>query len=411
MALNKGKNLQTRTLGDGMDNKLLTLTEKNKIPIGLNVKPKASVLKSLQPVEFPSKVTYLIPKYVPKDVKPSVKYLKPKEPKFIPYEPYKAAIHPIKPRKMKKTLPTTSEPKNRNNVEIQELVTQMSAFRMQEMNKTTLKALENQEELIPRSQWEKQKEEYEKDLKNLLESNACLENQLKFQAQVNSELKTLLVAAVGEDLESRVQHLTEDKLQLARALLNSANHLTSHQEQTEWLSGQCEVWRSKFLASSLMVEELARWKSALTQRLHDYQEISKHLLEDFNRINRQNLQVYNNLSKIAQHLSLDCQKSQSNTNNLFLAKANMEISDKLCNHFNLPTENNIIEEKICHTIAEKTLIKLSQNPVKISGQQEAVCNAVLGAATTISGQMYLQQPTLYGHGMCCAHCKGEIQNI
>jgi hypothetical protein len=66
---------------------------------------------------------------------------------------------------------------------------------------------------------------------------------------VNSELKTLLVAAVGEDLESRVQHLTEDKLQLARALLNSANHLTSHQEQTEWLSGQCEVWRSKFLAS------------------------------------------------------------------------------------------------------------------------------------------------------------------
>lgn len=67
--------------------------------------------------------------------------------------------------------------------------------------------------------------------------------------QVNSELKTLLVAAVGEDLETRVQHLTQDKLQLARALLNSANHLTSHQEQTEWLSGQCEVWRSKFLAS------------------------------------------------------------------------------------------------------------------------------------------------------------------
>lgn len=59
----------------------------------------------------------------------------------------------------------------------------------------------------------------------------------------------MLVAAVGEDLESRVQHLTEDKLALARALLNSADHITSHQEQTEWLSGQCEVWRSKFLAS------------------------------------------------------------------------------------------------------------------------------------------------------------------
>lgn len=69
---------------------------------------------------------------------------------------------------------------------------------------------------------------------------------------MNRELKTLLVAAVGEDLESRVQHLTEDKLSLARELLKSANHLTSHQEHTEWLSGQCEVWRSKFLASRLV---------------------------------------------------------------------------------------------------------------------------------------------------------------
>jgi hypothetical protein len=46
-----------------------------------------------------------------------------------------------------------------------------------------------------------------------------------------------------------VHLLTEDKLQLARALLNSAQRLSTHQEQTEWLAGQCEVWRSKFLAS------------------------------------------------------------------------------------------------------------------------------------------------------------------
>lgn len=59
----------------------------------------------------------------------------------------------------------------------------------------------------------------------------------------------MLVAAVGEDLETRVQHLTESKFLLAKELLNSAYNLTSHQEQTEWLSGQCEVWRSKFLAS------------------------------------------------------------------------------------------------------------------------------------------------------------------
>jgi hypothetical protein len=71
--------------------------------------------------------------------------------------------------------------------------------------------------------------------------------------QVNGELKNLLVAAMGEDLETRVHLLTEDKLQLARALLNSAQRLSTHQEQTEWLAGQCEVWRSKFLASRFVI--------------------------------------------------------------------------------------------------------------------------------------------------------------
>lgn len=66
---------------------------------------------------------------------------------------------------------------------------------------------------------------------------------------MNGELKNLLVASVGEDMETRVHILTEDKLHLARALLNSAQKLNTHQEQTEWLASQCEVWRSKFLAS------------------------------------------------------------------------------------------------------------------------------------------------------------------
>lgn len=110
--------------------------------------------------------------------------------------------------------------------------------------------------------------------------------------QVNGELKNLLVAAVGEDLQTKVHLLTEDKLQLARALLNSAQHLSTHQEQTEWLAGQCEVWRSKFLASSLMVEELARWKAALCQRTTDLQEAVKRLLEERSKVRDTALRTY-----------------------------------------------------------------------------------------------------------------------
>src|SRR5690349_12334348 len=73
------------------------------------------------------------------------------------------------------------------------------------------------------------------------------ENQLKFQTQVNTELKGLLVHCLGEDLQTKVNNLTEDKMKIAKSL-------STNTEQIEFLASQSEVWRSKFLASSLMVE-------------------------------------------------------------------------------------------------------------------------------------------------------------
>lgn len=94
-----------------------------------------------------------------------------------------------------------------------------------------------------------QQKMHDEKIANLKKERDSFESQLKFQVQVNSELKNLLVAAVGEDLQTRVNVLTEDKLQLARALLNSAHNISSHTEQIEYLASQSEVWRSKFLAS------------------------------------------------------------------------------------------------------------------------------------------------------------------
>lgn len=96
---------------------------------------------------------------------------------------------------------------------------------------------------------------YEQQIGDLKKERDSLDSQLKFQVQVNSELKNLLVAAVGEDLQTRVNVLTEDKLQLARALVNSAHNISSHTEQIEYLASQSEVWRSKFLASRYTICE------------------------------------------------------------------------------------------------------------------------------------------------------------
>lgn len=94
-----------------------------------------------------------------------------------------------------------------------------------------------------------QQKMYEQQIAELKKERDSFDSQLKFQVQVNSELKNLLVAAVGEDLQTRVNVLTEDKLQLARALLSSAHNISTHTEQIEYLANQSEVWRSKFLAS------------------------------------------------------------------------------------------------------------------------------------------------------------------
>lgn len=388
-----------RTLGDGMDSQTLSKeSTKTEFNLKINLKPQANILKSFQPVTPHSKVHYLVPKYIPNERKPKYLLKKPKEPKFVPYEPYKGAVEPIIPPK-----PLIRIKPSKNNIEIQQLVTQLTEFRKSEMAKVNKTAFENNETLLPKEVWQKEKNAYETDIKNLRETNVHLENQLKFQAQVNGELKTLLVAAVGEDLETRVQHLTEDKLQLARALLNSANHLTSHQEQTEWLSGQCEVWRSKFLASSLMVEELAGWKAALSRRIMEFQDVSKTLLEENDKLFKNQHAVLQDLRKICSKLNINDHINVTNVNNLNLSKINEDLVKNIGNKLEISDDSLQFVQKQ-YTRGENGAIKLLQDPVSLVNKQEAVCNAVLGVATSLCNK---QVP----HTGCCSHCKGEMQNI
>lgn len=51
-----------------------------------------------------------------------------------------------------------------------------------------------------------------------------------------------------------------------------------------------------------------------------------------------------------------------------------------------------------------------KNPITLTSKPDAICNAVMGAAMSLgAGQIYLQHPL--SHATCCAHCKGEVQEI
>lgn len=174
---------QARSSGDGMDNaKLASLDLYSSVK--LNYRSSEVILKSLQPVEAKCPI-FSIPKYIPKERKtPKCLIQKPKEPKFVPYEPYKAAIEPIIPKAkiVKKEVVKTKSIKN-NDVDIQDLVSQLSQVRNLELSKMNEDAgLEDR--VISKKQWESEKKSYENDIKNLRETNSHLENQIKFQTQV-----------------------------------------------------------------------------------------------------------------------------------------------------------------------------------------------------------------------------------
>ena len=66
---------------------------------------------------------------------------------------------------------------------------------------------------------------------------------------MNSELKKLLVASVGEDMEARVHFLTEDKATLCEDIRRYVETFACDFEEKEKLAIESDIWRSKFLAS------------------------------------------------------------------------------------------------------------------------------------------------------------------
>lgn len=73
--------------------------------------------------------------------------------------------------------------------------------------------------------------------------------------------------------------------------------------------GQCEVWRSKFLASSLMVEELARWKASLTQKNNTLTAANSKMLETTAKAKEINTEVMKNLLYLCQQNDVKLQSA------------------------------------------------------------------------------------------------------
>lgn len=174
---------------------------------------------SLPAIQPKGKIFNLIPRLIVSNKQYSLQS-KNREPKFVPFEPYKGAVNPIIPNRR---TPKPQKLNKKNNLDLNTLVSHMS-----NMKAISISSLNKEVDAAELSELDRQRIKYEQQINDLRKDRGCVEAQLKSQVQVNTELKNLLVAAVGEDLQTRVNVLTEDKLQLARALLSTAENLSSH---------------------------------------------------------------------------------------------------------------------------------------------------------------------------------------
>lgn len=118
----------------------------------------------------------------------------------------------------------------------------------------------------------------EQELEELRARVEQAEQQLKIQTKVNSEVKRLLVASVGEDIEARVDFLTQDKARLAADVMQYSNQVATDWEAKEALGVESDVWRSKYLASSVIVEELDKSRQEAVSRSESLEHAGRRLL-------------------------------------------------------------------------------------------------------------------------------------
>jgi len=205
---------------------------------------------------------------------------KNKEPKFVPYEPYKGAVTSFTQKSVRK--------KSAENKFIQSSSPCTEAENVDSPDTeddTAREHLSMNPEL--EANYRLMLDTKEKELEQLRLALEASEKQVKIQTQINSEVKRLLVASVGEDIEARVDFLTQDKARLAADVITYNNKISRDWEEKEALHVESDIWRSKFLASTLILEEVSRSKQNHETRCRQLEHASRRLLLERNEIRGQ----------------------------------------------------------------------------------------------------------------------------
>jgi len=90
-----------------------------------------------------------------------------------------------------------------------------------------------------------------------------LKEQLEVQSKVNTDLKKLLVASIGDDLHYKVDALVRTKVQLANEIGDYTRKLVEDYEDLDKITIQADLWHSKYQACRVLAEQLTAERDRL----------------------------------------------------------------------------------------------------------------------------------------------------
>jgi len=345
-----------------------------------------------------------------------------KEPRFVPYEPYKAAITPLT------SGPCTKKKNSKGNTSEKVVKTETTDETDASVtNNETVTSNHNHDVIVNETFIPKETEEkYLRGMNDLKLKLEETEKQLRIQIQVNSEVKKLLVASVGEDIEAKVDFLTQDKARLAADIRQYSNKISRDFEEKEKLSVESDLWKSKFLASSVIVDELARWKGTLMQRNDDCDHYIRLMLHEHSVL-------WNSLSQTQEMLlklkhAFDPLNSMENTISKEIEAASIlgisdlslatvqDLRDRLLGTTQLKTYHSkeVSLPKQLDTPAEEGMKNLLVQKSAISTSEfisDRASMALTGAAKPYLTKLSDQASASRNDFKCCTHCQGRSIHI
>ncbi|XP_012299894.1 golgin-45 isoform X2 [Aotus nancymaae] len=198
--------------------------------------------------------------------------------------------------------------------------------------------------------------------RRLLQDKEGLSNQLRVQTEVNRELKKLLVASVGDDLQYHFERLAREKNHLILENEALSGNTAQLSEQLERMSIQCDVWRSKFLASRVMADELTNSRAVLQRQNRDAHGAIQDLLSEREQFRQEMIATHKLLEELLVSLQWGRQQTYSpsvqphSTTELALTnhKLAKAVNSHLLGNVGISNQKKIPSTvEVCSTPAEK----------------------------------------------------------